>query len=94
MTVTAAGHVEALAPRAVIGVDDQEDSRQCDQQDADRNVDEEDPTPAHAVGEHTACDHPGRRRDPGDGTEGPQRAIAFGAFREGHREDREHGRMV
>jgi hypothetical protein len=92
VTVTAPATSKRSLLGRVAGVDGQEDSRQRDQKDADRNVDEEDPTPAHAVGEQTACDHPDRRRDPSDGTEGPERAIAFGAFRESHREDGEDGR--
>src|SRR6266511_1409 len=56
-----AGDVEASAAAAVAGVDVvdvQEAGRHRDEQDADRNVDEEDPAPAWAVGEQTTGDHP------------------------------------
>jgi hypothetical protein len=81
-----------FAPATAAGVGGQEDSRHRDENDADRNVDAEDPVPARAFGQQAAGEYADRRRRPGDGAVEAERAIALGAFRESHGEDRECGR--
>jgi hypothetical protein len=58
----------------------------------DGDVDEEDPLPAHVLGEHAAEKHADGGSRAGDGAEDAERLVALRALLEGDGGDREDGR--
>jgi hypothetical protein len=66
--------------------------RECDEERADGDVDEEDPSPPGTVGQQPAGDDTDGRSGSAHGTEDAEREVAFASFRERDREDRECGR--
>ena len=69
-----------------------EDWRQCEDQHADRHVDEEDPFPAEVLGQNPAEEDPGRGARAAESSPDPERFVSLGPLLEGRAHDRERGR--
>ena len=61
----------------------------CQHEQADRNVDEEDPRPAQGAGQRAAKQHASRTAAAGGGAPDPEGEIALATFPEGRRQDRQ-----
>ena len=85
------GHVEAASKfgRPALA---HEQGHQHQRQDADRDVDEEDPLPARVLREDAAEEHADRRAGAGDPAEDAERLVPLRALREGDGRDREDRR--